>query len=170
MSELPDSIKEMLEKLQEMGPIHTLITRSLQAILQPDESILVHFHQLQSSETGNTFGSLDINMLTSSRFITLSFFPSYHQYDVKDVHKVAHFKMMNRFATGYEGEGDATTAEERGYNPLQTELTIQFADEHGQEVYVWNQEATNAEDVRALFKQLPMLSRITGKPLAHQKV
>ena len=54
--------------------------------------------------------------------------------------------------------------------PKSAELTIQFADEHGQEVYVWNQDATSAEDVRALFKQLPMLSRITGKPLAHQKV
>ena len=160
----------MLDKLQEMGPIHTLISRSLQALIQPDENILLHFQQLQSSENGQTFGSLDLNILTSSRFITLGFFPSYHQYDIKDVHKISHFNMMNRFATGYEGEGDATTAEERGYNPLQTELTVHFVDEHGEEVYVWNQDATNAEDVRALFKQLPVLSRITGKPLAQQRV
>ncbi len=169
MSELPESMKELFEQLQPMGPISTLITRSLQAILQPNEQVLLHYFQLQSSESEGTFGSLDLHMLTSGRFITVGFFPSYHHYDVKAVHKIAHFNMMNRFATGYEGEGDATTAEERGYNPLQTELTVKFVDEHGQEVFTWSQEANTTEDVRALFKQLPVLSRISGKPLATQQ-
>ncbi|MGV3523437.1 MAG: hypothetical protein ACO1RX_04395 [Candidatus Sericytochromatia bacterium] len=168
---LPESLLEVQEKVAALGPIGTLITRTLKAVLQPDEQLLVCFHQLTTSEGApqSAFGSLDLRLITSERFLSLGFYPTYHHFDVKDIHKIAFFTMLNRFSTGYEGEGDATTAEERGYSPLEIEVQIRFEDEHGQEVHTWNQDATRPEDIRSLFKQLPVLSRLVGKPLREAK-
>lgn len=169
---LPEHFTELTQQLEPMGPIATMITRTLKAVFQPEEHVLLHFYQLQSSETQaegqrSTFGSLDLRVLTNSRLLTFGFFPTYHQVDAKDVHKIAHFSMINRFATGYEGEGDATSAEERGYQPLEIAIEIHLQDEFGQEVTVWNQEASRPEDIRTLFRQLPILSKISGQALAH---
>jgi len=170
---LPDALNELNEKVQPLGPIGTLISRSLKAMLLPGEKVLLSFHQLQTSEAiaagqPGSFGSLDLKMLTNHRFLTLGFYPTYHHFEVKDVHKLTHFSMQNRFATGYEGEGDATTAEERGFSPIEIVLELRFEDDHGQEVLTWNQDASRAEDIRTLFKQLPILSSLVGKPLKEQ--
>lgn len=167
---LPESLTEFNDKLAPLGPIGTLINRSLKAMLLPNEKVLLHYAQLQTSEAvaagqPGSFGSLELKLLTSERFLTLGFYPTYHHYEAQDIYKISHFSMQNRFATGYEGEGDATTAEERGFNPIEIVLEIKFEDEHGQEVLTWNQDATRPEDIRALFKQLPVLSSLTGKPL-----
>lgn len=172
---LPEQLNELNDKLQTLGPIGTLISRSLKAMLLPNEKILVHFHQLQVSEEiaagqPGSFGSLELKLLSSQRFLNLGFYPTYHHYEARDVHKISHFSMQNRFATGYEGEGDATTAEERGFNPIEIVLEIRLEDEHGQEVLTWNQDATRPEDIRNLFKQLPVLSTLIGKPLSQATV
>lgn len=171
---LPDTLNELIQQVEPMGPIATLISRTLKAVLLPDEQVLICFHQLQSSETQaegqrSPFGSLDLRMLTNGRFLTIGFYPAYHQIDVKDVHKVSHFSMINRFSTGYEGEGDVTTAEERGFRPIELEMQIKFEDSHGQEIFTWSQDATRAEDISTLFKQMPTLSKLVGKPLASYK-
>ena len=171
---LPEQLTELVQQLEPMGPIATLITRTLKAVFQPEEHLLLHFAQLQSSEAQteekrSPFGSLDLRVLTNTRLLTFGFFPTYHQVDAKDVHKISHFSMVNRFATGYEGEGDATSAEERGYQPLEIELEIHLQDEFGKDVTTWTQEATRPEDIRTLFRQLPVLSKIAGQPLAHTR-
>lgn len=167
---LPDSLNEVIEKTQPLGPIGTLIGRTLKAMLLPSEKVLLSYNQLQTAEgvapgQPGSFGSLDLKLLTNERFLSLAFYPTYHQFEVRDVHKISHFTMQNKFATGYEGEGDATTAEERGFNPLEIVLEIRFEDEHGQEVLTWNQDASRAEDIRTIFKQLPVLSSLVGRPL-----
>ncbi len=172
---LPEQLAELAQQLEPMGAIATLITRTLKAVFQPEEHVLLHFSQLQSSETQteaqrSPFGSLDLRVLTNTRLLSFGFYPTYHQVDAKDVHKISHFSMINRFATGYEGEGDTTSAEERGYQPLEIALEIHLQDEFGQEVTVWNQDASRAEDIRTLFRQLPVLSKIVGQPLAHSRV
>ncbi|HEY9840192.1 MAG TPA: hypothetical protein V6D23_07060 [Candidatus Obscuribacterales bacterium] len=170
---LPENLNEVSEKLLTLGPIGTLISRTLKAMLLPSEKVMLSFHQLQTSEAvapgqPGSFGSLDLKVLTTQRFLTLGFYPTYHHFEVKDIHKLSHFSMQNRFATGYEGEGDATTAEERGFNPIEIVLELRFEDEHGQEVLTWNQDASRAEDIRTLYKQLPLLSSLVGKPLSEQ--
>ncbi|MBF2054292.1 MAG: hypothetical protein IGS03_12645 [Candidatus Sericytochromatia bacterium] len=169
--ELPDSLNEVLEKLNALGAIGKVVSGSLQRVLQPGEKVLLSFHQLQVSESTSEeqrspFGSLDIKLLTTSRFLSLGFYPTYHHVDAKSVHKVSHLSMINRFATGYEGEGEAASAEERNYFPLELELVLRFEDEHGQEVFTWTQDATRTEDIKTLFQQLQMLSGLVGKPLA----
>ena len=56
----------------------------------------------------------------------------------------------------------------RRFSPIEIVLEIRFQDEHGQEVLTWNQDASRAEDIRTLFKQLPVLSGLVGKPLKEQ--
>lgn len=170
---LPEALNEVNEKVQPLGPIGTLINRSLKAMLAPGEKVLLCFHQLQTSDgvpagQPGSFGSMDLKLLTNLRFMNLGFYPTYHHFEVKHVHKLTHFSMQNRFATGYEGEGDATTAEERGFQPIEIVLELRFEDEHGQEVLTWNQDASRTEDIRTLFKQLPILSNLVGKPLKDQ--
>lgn len=170
---LPEGLNELNEKLNTLGPIGTLINRTLKAMLLPSEKLLLSFHQLQTAEgaaagTPGSFGSLELRMMTTERFVTLGFYPSYHRFEVQDIHKISHFSMQNRFSTGYEGEGEVTTAEERGFSPIEIVLEIRFEDEHGREVLTWNQDASRPEDIRTLFKQLPTLSSIVGKPLREQ--
>ncbi|PKL76703.1 MAG: hypothetical protein CVV27_08900 [Candidatus Melainabacteria bacterium HGW-Melainabacteria-1] len=170
---LPEALNDLVEKVTPLGPIGTLISRTLKVMLSPSEKVLISFHQLQTSEAiaagqPGSFGSLDLKLLTTERYLSLGFYPTYHHFEVRDVHKISHFSMQNRFATGYEGEGDATTAEERGFNPIEIVLEIRFEDEHGQEVLTWNQDASRAEDIRTLFKQLPVLSSLVGKALKQQ--
>ncbi len=170
---LPEGLNELNEKLAPLGQIGILINRTLKAMLMPHEKLLLSFHQLQTAEgvaagQPGSFGSLELKMLTSERFVTLGFFPTYHRFEVQDIYKISHFSMQNRFSTGYEGEGDATTAEERGFNPIEIALEIKFEDEHGREVLTWNQDASRPEDIRTLFKQLPTLSAMVGKPLREQ--
>lgn len=172
--ELPDALNEVLEKLNALGTIGKVVSGSLQRVLQANEKILLSFHQLQVSETSHEeqrspFGSLDLKILTTERFLSLGFYPTYHHVDAKSVHKISHLSMINRFATGYEGEGEAASAEERNYFPLELELVLRFEDAYGQEVFTWTQDATRTEDIKTLFQQLQLLSGLVGKPLAGLK-
>jgi len=172
--DLPESLNEILEKLNALGAIGKVVTGSLTRVLQPNEKILLSFQQLQVSESvseeqRSPFGSLDLKILTTQRFLSLGFYPTYHRVEVQGVHKITRFSMLNRFATGYEGEGEAASAEERNYFPLELELVLDFEDEHGQEVFTWTQDATRTEDIKALFQQMQLLSHLVGKPLAEYK-
>lgn len=172
MENLPENIKEILEKLNALGAIGKVVTRYLQWMIQPDEVVLLAYPQLQTSDTaqeGGGFGSLEIKMITNQRFLTLGAYPTYHHFEVLDIHKISHYSFNSRFATGYEGEGDVTTAEERGYNPREIEMEVRFQDEHGQEIFVWHQDASRGEDIKTLFQFVPILSRIAGKPLQSQR-
>lgn len=177
LANLPESITEIIEKLNGIGAIGKVVGRYLDWMIQPDEVILLAYPQLQLSETasdagvvaGGTFGSLELKMLTNQRFLTLGIFPTYHHFDVKDVHKISHYSFTSRFSTGYEGEGDVTTAEERGYNPREIEMEVRFEDAFGREIFLWNQDASRGEDIKILFQFVPILSRISGKLLQEQK-
>jgi hypothetical protein len=167
---LPENLNELLEKLQPLGTISTLISRTLKSAIHPDERILVAYNHLEvSEEVGQqrpVMGSCEIRLVTSHRFVTLGFFSTYHQVMAQDIHKLASFSLTNRFATGYEGEGDATTAEERGFTPLEIRLEAVFVNEHGETVKEWNQDASRPEDIKFLYRLLPILSKMMGKPLA----
>lgn len=168
--QIPDNVKEVVERLTAVGPIGKILTRYLQWMIQPDEVILLAYPQLQMGEDeAESFGSLDLKMLTNQRFLTLGLYPTYHSFDVKDVHKIAHFNLNSRFSTGYEGEGEVTTAEERNFQPREIEVEVRFEDEFGKEVFVWNQDASRAEDIKTLFQFVPILSRISGKALREQR-
>lgn len=166
---LPESLNELFEKLNPLGPVATIIQRTFKAALQPEERILVAYHHLETSETSEqqrpVLGSCEMKLITSQRFLTLGFFPTYHQITSEAIYKLARFSLTNRFATGYEGEGDVTTAEERGFNPLEIQLQAIFTNEHGEVVKEWTQEASRPEDIKFLYRLLPVLSKIIGKPL-----
>ena len=166
----PESLNELMEKLQPLGPIATLISRTLKTALQPEERILLTYHHLEVSEEPGqqrpVMGNCEIRLVTSLRFLTLGFFPTYHQVMAEDIYKMSSFTLTNRFATGYEGEGDATTAEERGFNPLEIRLDAVFVNEQGETVKEWNQDASRPEDIKFLYRMLPTLSKMMGKPLA----
>lgn len=169
-SNLPENLNELFEKLTPLGPVATVIQRTLKATLQPEERILIAYHHLETSEENGqqrpVLGSCEIKMITSQRFLTLGFFPTYHQIMSEEIHKLSRFSLTNRFATGYEGEGDLTSAEERGFNPLEIQLEATFINERGEVVKEWNQEGSRPEDIKFLYRLLPVLSKMIGKPLA----
>lgn len=173
--QLPETLQELFKKLEPLGAISTLISRTLQAVLLPQEKILLPFYQMEKSENYTpegeapkppSLGTCEIKLITTHRFISMGFYPSYHRIDIKDVHAVSAFTMTNRFSTGYEGEGEVTTAEERGYNPKEIQIQVHFVDAHGENVAEWVPEASRPEDIKTLFKQLPTLSKLVGRPLA----
>ncbi|PIQ28739.1 hypothetical protein COW36_11770 [bacterium (Candidatus Blackallbacteria) CG17_big_fil_post_rev_8_21_14_2_50_48_46] len=167
---LPENLNELFEKLTPFGPVGTVIQRTFKAAIQPEERILIAYHHLESSEEVGqqkpVMGSCEIKLITSQRFLTLGFFPTYHQIMSHEIHRLASFSLTNRFATGYEGEGDATSAEERGFNPLEIQLEAVFVNEQGETVKEWNQEGSRPEDIKFLYRLLPTLSKMMGKPLA----
>ncbi len=168
-NDLHETLTELYQKLQPLGPIATIVQRMVKALLQPDETILIPFYQLELDESGARFGSCDLRLITTGRYLELGFYPGYHQFNIKQVHAISTFDVLNRFSTGYEGEGDATTAEERGFNPLEMQVQVYFVDARHEQVAHWEQEASRPDDIKALYKQIPVLSKLVGKPLASFK-
>jgi hypothetical protein len=167
---LPENLTELFKKLEALGPVATLIQRTFKLSIQPEERILIAYYHLETSEDPSLqrplLGSCEIRMITTLRFITLGFFSSYHQVTSQEIHKLDSFSITNRFATGYEGEGDVTSAEERGFSPLEIQLEAKFVNTRGETVVEWNQEGSQPEDIKFLFRLLPVLSKMMGKPLA----
>lgn len=168
-----ENLLDLFQKLKSVGSVANIIAHTLKGVLGPSDKVLICFYQMEMSEEETSqpaMGSCDVTLITNGRYITLGFYPAYHRIEVKEVYKISAFNIQHRFATGYETEGELGNAEERGFSPIEIQLTVFFINQQGELVAEWHQETSRPEDIKTLFKQTQLLSKLSGKPLAEVKL
>lgn len=172
-SSLHEKLIELLRKLRGLGKISDVIFQTLQGVLSSKEKIITCYYQLNLSETPPVEGeeqtanfySCEIYLITTSNFITLGFYPNYHNYKIKSIYQINEIKFQRSFSTAYEKE-ETVSAEERNYQPVQVSLEVYFGDEKGNIIDEWKVDTTKEESIDLIQSQIRLLNRCVGMKLS----
>ncbi|MBC7542978.1 MAG: hypothetical protein H7338_09635 [Candidatus Sericytochromatia bacterium] len=168
-----DKLIELLKRVHPMGQIGAVMLQVIREVMPHHEKIVACYYQLDFSEGDptqggqTTFYSSIVQLLTDHHFIDLGFYPKYHSQRVLAVHAVQDLRLENTFITSFDDGGDEeiSTAESRGFRPVQTKFQAALIDSHGQKLENWLIEVSRPEQIENLVQIHNTLKRVVGKPL-----
>lgn len=165
-ADIHTNLVNLFQKLKPLGQVANVIAQTVKSVVPTLGEVKSCFYQLETSESDTKFGHCEMVMITADRFVKLGFYPTYHNVDVQSIYQVDKVNLESRYATGYEGEDELATAEDRGYQPIELKLNVCFSNQVGQSIVEWNQDNARPEDMEMLFTEANLLTQWVGKPLS----